>query len=97
MMKFHLFSWFGARGNNQKKIECLTGPGEFGEPCAREDDQKTCKRLTELCCCFITKDFDQQMLEQNLARARAHDRQWPMDKVLELCEEVNRWDREMNQ
>lgn len=37
------------------------------------------------------------MLEQNLARARASDRQWPMDEVLELCEEANRWDREMNQ
>lgn len=37
------------------------------------------------------------MLDQNLAKARANDREWPMDEVLKLCEEVKKWDREINQ
>ena len=46
---------------------------------------------------FFTKDPDRPMAEQNLAiKTRARDRQWLMDEVLELCDEVNRWDREMN-
>jgi len=86
-MKFPLFCWFGAGDNNRKKIKTL--------PCAREDNQRTCKPLTELCCCFVTKDPDQEMWEQNLARPRPCDREWPMEDVLELCEEVKKWDGDM--
>jgi len=96
-MMLPLFCYFSVRNHKRKKIKPPSEPKEFQEPCARERDRRTTQFLAKLVCwCCATEDPDRRMLEQNLAEARARERAWPMSEVLELCEEVRMWDRQMN-